>query len=49
MGPLQQIYLLLFGWLPPVVAVLFLGLFSTLIVFLILRIVKIILDSLPFL
>lgn len=46
---MSAIYQLLFGWLPAEIAAVFLGLFSVVIVFLVFRIVKIVLDSLPFL
>lgn len=46
---MSAIYQLLFGWLPPQIAAVFFGLFLVVLLFLILRIVKIILDSLPFL
>lgn len=46
---MSAIYQLLFGWLPARIAAVFLGLFAIIIIFLVLRIVKIVLDSLPFL
>lgn len=46
---MSVIYQLLFGWLPAPIASAFLGLFVVAIIFIVLRIVKIVLDSLPFL
>lgn len=45
---LSAIYTFLFLWLPAPIAASFLGLFAVLVLFLVLRIVKIVLDSLPF-
>lgn len=39
----------MFGWLPPRVEAMFAGLVAILIVFMVFKLVKIILDSLPFL
>lgn len=46
---LSTIYAYLLAWLPSYMAIVFLGLFTVFIILLVLRIVKIILDSLPFL
>lgn len=46
---MTQIYQLFLGWMPTAIQVIVLGLFALLIILLVLRIVKIVLDSLPFL
>lgn len=46
---MSAIYALLFGWLPPQIASIFRALFLVVLLFLVLRIVKVVLDSLPFL
>lgn len=44
------IYNVLFGWLPNAgMRLIFLGLFSIVIIFIVFRIIKIILDAIPFL
>jgi len=43
-----QIYQMFFGWMPAIIQAAILGLFAYLIILLVLKIVKIILDSLPF-
>lgn len=47
---MSAIYNVLFGWLPNAgMRIIFLGLFSIVIVFIVFRIIKIILDAIPFL
>lgn len=46
---MSDIYQMLIAWLPAPLVVLILGLFALLIVLLVMRIVKIVLDTLPFL
>lgn len=46
----QQIFAIMFGWLPNnALRVVFAGLVAILVVFILFRLVKVILDSLPFL
>lgn len=46
---LSQFWLLLFNWLPTTgMSVMFMGLFTILVIFLILRLVKLVLDAIPF-
>lgn len=46
---MQAIYQMFFGWMPALMQVIVLGLLAFVVVLLIFKIVKIILDSLPFL
>lgn len=46
---MSEIYQFLMSWLPAPLAILILGLFALLIILLVMRIVKIVLDTLPFL
>lgn len=46
---MSQIYQYLLSWVPSGLAIAILGLFALLVILLVLRIVKIVLDSLPFL
>lgn len=44
-----QIYQMFFGWMPSIIQVLILGLLAFLIIKLVLTIIKIVLDAVPFL
>lgn len=46
---MSSIYQLLLAWLPAPLVIVILGLFALLVILLVMRIVKIVLDTLPFL
>lgn len=46
---MRAIYQAIFGWLPAIIQVAFLGLLAFLVIRLVLKIIKIVLDAIPFL
>lgn len=46
---MASIYQMFFGWLPAIIQVLILGLLAFLVIKLVLAIIKIVLDAIPFL
>lgn len=46
---MKTIYLMLFGWLPALVQYIILGLLALLVIVIIVRVIKLVLDAIPFL